>query len=469
MELSYSYTPSFNNHNNITLASPSRTADATLLSCDYCPFAPFQSYYDYYGFPNYADQFIQAAMSGQATAAVTPHGQFLFMSASLSSRAAAAVHGELVLTLWMEVQRQALQAHQYCLLRNDNSSTLSVQDGRHNWDMAVAFYTGSLEGRDGYRRGLLLHQLADDMCAAMKTCGLGSDETAHDGTGRSYVNTAILNIFRNGQRYFHDSDPLVTDSNNNDCHDMQSSVEELQQLLLVPLIQDVLVTTYKRSVATIDDKKEMDTYNARSVALAAAIVPLIHTNCDKDAASVLFDSLVSNDYNNNHKYDTMDNGRPDFGTVKYTLETQYSCLRVSCHHVGGYYNHETNQYMDGAEPCIDGLGHVGGIVPTASPSPKDPGESSVATPPLSVENNQTTTTAENNNQENDDNPDNMVKWVGLIGGVVGLSLVVYVVWDGVRRKQQGREMNPERFGNAPELLPRLNGDGHVDEEIVDFT
>ena len=63
----------------------------------------------------------------------------------------------------------------------------------------------------------------------------------------------------------------------------------------------------------------------------------------------------------------------------------------------------------------------------------------------------------------------MVKWVGLIGGVVGLSLVVYVVWDGVRRKQQGREMNPERFGNAPELLPRLNGDGHVDEEIVDFT
>merc|ERR1711907_829600 len=73
--------------------------------------------------------------------------------------------------------------------------TCNDDAGAHSWDMAVAFYTGMLEGDNGAGSGKFPYALADKRCGNFNTCGDMADST----TGGSWVNMNIFDNFRQGQ------------------------------------------------------------------------------------------------------------------------------------------------------------------------------------------------------------------------------------------------------------------------------
>merc|ERR1712003_493932 len=104
-------------------------------------------------------------------------------------------------------------------------------DPVHAWDEAVAFYTGSLEGPDGSGSGKLPYALADKRCGNFKTCG----DLADSATGGSKVNMEILDRLLIGQAKLAKGE----------CQSARKEADEIQTLMLIPLIQGSLRYAWK--------------------------------------------------------------------------------------------------------------------------------------------------------------------------------------------------------------------------------
>ena len=213
--------------------------------------------------------------------------------------------------------------------RNDNSVNA--------WDEAVAFYVGSLEattdGTTGNKdtNGKLLYTLANKQCANFRTCGEGNNEVS----GNSAINIYIMRAFEAGQG------DLMTGGGQ--CDAARRRKEEIEKLMVVPLIQGTLNAAYSRDYDLLTTGDGRDKADAEGAAFAASVLPLVHA-CNKNDAQIIYDNMRAGLYDS------------DFLAVKAAFEANYRCMGVSCKEVGGLWVEENGSktvYRDNASPCND--------------------------------------------------------------------------------------------------------------------
>lgn len=184
-------------------------------------------------------------------------------------------------------------------------------------DTAAAFYWGSLE--DGAEAGQLMYRLSNRECAHFKTCGTHTDSIK----GTSKTNIEIL----------HEFTAMQANVTARACPEARINKDHIQMRMKVPLIQGTLRYAYLRSKG-----KASDADIGSGSAFAASIVPFIAACNFKDAEII----------NNNMETTTR---RTDFPEIKSAFERHYSCLGLTCKDIGGYWDHSSNEFFKGAEPC----------------------------------------------------------------------------------------------------------------------
>ena len=232
--------------------------------------------------------------------------------------------GTVLLIVYQYVIAQMEKALDAC-----QSSKIPV----HAWDLAVAYYTGSLEGDDGQGVGKLLHTMADNHCQNFKTCG----ENANAVHGHAKLNTDIFREFMKGQA-------LLLDGK---CNEARPIKERIEELMAVSLIQGALRFAYIRSEMEGDN-----TDQAEGATLAAAVLPLIRY-CNTKYSDIIYNAMA------------VGSEKPDFSSVKSAFEGNYQCLGVTCADIGGLWDEGNQKYFDGAGPCSGSGGpsqKVGAIV-----------------------------------------------------------------------------------------------------------
>merc|ERR1719161_3121066 len=192
-------------------------------------------------------------------------------------------------------------------------------DPVHAWDEGVAFYAGSLEGTDGSGSGKMLHALADKRCKNFGTCTAAG--------GDSQVNEELFKLFTKGKVALQQGK----------CTDIAPLKKKIVELMSVPLVQGSLRYAYK--VAKLQGgSKEF----AEGAAFSAAILPRNH-NCDADAAKIISDNM---------NIDSAKKMEAGFAAVRAAFEKTYTCLGITCVHVGGLIMSGT-EYYEGFSPCVD--------------------------------------------------------------------------------------------------------------------
>lgn len=232
----------------------------------------------------------------------------------------------MCLNVWMYVIRQM----EYALDECRNEDLQGNQNSASAWDEAVAYYVGSLEDTDGSGDGVLLYDLADRQCINFRTCGEGSNSA----TGTSSINIKIMRAFKAGQN------DLLTGQ----CDAAKLRKEEIETLMVVPLIQGTLRYAYTRDYELVDSEAE----DAAGAAFAAAVLPLVYA-CNEDDAQVIYDNMRAGLYDS------------DFPNVKRAFEANYQCMGISCADVGGVWQ-ESGGYYANAGPCSPSGPNVGAIV-----------------------------------------------------------------------------------------------------------
>lgn len=233
------------------------------------------------------------------------------------------------MTVQNELSTAVVQCQDDCRDGNCNQESL------HSWDLAVAFYAGSLEGTQvlGSGNGRLLHKLADKRCVSFHTC--------NGYHGLSSVNDEMFQLFLAGQHG-------IRTGKCSAAHDIK---DRISSLLIVPLMQETLwhahITDFKPQEIVSKDE-DAQKISAGTATAAAAILPLIH-NCDPQAASTVYENLKTGHEAN-------------FAQVKSALEGTYDCLGITCEDVGGLYYATTGTYVPGAEPCGNAGDKIAGRV-----------------------------------------------------------------------------------------------------------
>jgi hypothetical protein len=279
---------------------------------------------------DYANQWVLAAFSGSSTS--FSNGNANFGLYDFEGKTEAIKKGSAYMNVWMYVIREMEDALDDC--QSDCTIENCNDDPVYAWDEAVAFYTGSLEGKDGSGSGVLLHQLADKRCENFKTCG----EFSNDITGTSHVNLEIFREFSIGLN------KLVQ----RECESAREQKERIEQLMAVPMIQGALRYAY----ITEMDKDAGEKAEAEGATFAAAVLPLVHS-CSPEAAATIYDNLKVGQ-----------GGSSNFQQVKSAFESVYECMGLQGEYVGGLYDTVTGQYMQGAAPAESSSGkpNVGLIV-----------------------------------------------------------------------------------------------------------
>ena len=170
-----------------------------------------------------------------------------------TAQTAEAIKGTLTnMIMYMAVLEKAFGAVSVCRRGGSNSTDTAV----FLFDQAVAFYVGSIEGKEkgGRDGGQLLYGVAKDQCDAFGVCE----------NGNALVNVAIIQSFTNA------SVLLTQDS----CDDAEKIIlEEITPAMLVPLIQGTL------NYAIINDGLSRGTQSGSlgaGFAFAQSILPLVN-------------------------------------------------------------------------------------------------------------------------------------------------------------------------------------------------
>ncbi len=315
--LNYTYDVLSNNDNGRTLQGFSLQAEERMYNCENCPYSTYEKFYKYYGAFDYADQWILAAFDGGAT--TFANGNADFGPYTAVGRAEAVKKGSVFMSVWMYVIREFEDALDDC--KTDCTIANCNDEPVHAWDEGVAFYTGSLEGRDGSGDGVMLHSLADKRCANFKTCG----DLANEDTGLSHVNIRLLAEFVDGKR------KLLAGQ----CAEARQNKNRIEQLMAIPLIQGAIRYAYITDLGNDPSEKP----ESEGATFAAAVLPLVSA-CNEEAADTIYKNMK-----------TGQKGSANFVTVKNAFESVYDCMNIRCEDVGGLYDVATGGYMKYAEPC----------------------------------------------------------------------------------------------------------------------
>ena len=159
----------------------------------------------------------------------------------------------------------------------------------HAWDEAVAFYAGSTVGGDHgtSETGELQFALADKRCKNFKTCTDGF-------SGGSRVNADILAHFITGKGKANSGNIA-----NGDCDALDSLMEKISALSLVPFVQGTMRYLYKTKDDGVRSAKEA----GELWAFATAILPFVD-EVDPDAADQLYKRAWKLDFETTSYEDT---------------------------------------------------------------------------------------------------------------------------------------------------------------------
>merc|ERR1719313_2457709 len=291
-----------------TLAGFSTAAEAKMTGQEF--YDPFKAYY---GMGDYAHQRVMAGLEKTGICSACDDKARIEIIKKTSA----------YMNVWMYVVREFEDAIQDC-----KSNCINCNDDPvHAWDEGVAFYTGSLEGVDGSGSGKMIHALADKRCKNFGTCMHVSGAGYSTVGGGSAVNMQLFKLFSLGR------DALLGGR----CDETKPIKKRIVELMSVPLVQGSLRYAYK--VAELQGgSKEF----AEGAAFSAAILPRVHA-CDAAAAKVISDNM---------NMEIAESARMSAGVaaVKKAFESTYTCLGITCAHVGGLILDGT-EYYEGAEPC----------------------------------------------------------------------------------------------------------------------
>jgi len=323
-DVDYTYDPLVNNVAKRTIQGFSTSAQKKMAECANCPYPMYDKFYQYYGQYDYANQIVLAAFGGSKTNFKNFNNDFGLYD--YDGKEQVIKKATAFIVIWMYVIRELEDAlddcQEACTIENCND------DPVHAWDEAAAFYVGSLEGTDGSGSGKLAYALADKRCGNFKTCGDMADETG----GTSKVNIDIMRNLNIGQAKLAKGE----------CESAREQSNEIQKLMLVPLIQGTLRYAYKTDFDPYSEKAE-----AEGVVFALGVVPAVYA-CDVEAANIIASNLQAGQQ-----------GTCDFPAVKKAFESTYDCLGIDGAMVGGLYDAATGMYFEGAEA-------VGGSASSAS-------------------------------------------------------------------------------------------------------
>jgi hypothetical protein len=322
----YEYDVREENFNGRYLKRLSSDADKAMRACPECGYYPdFKMFVDYYGNVDYAHRWINAAFFGEQTNFENGRGNADFGIMDKAARSEAIAKGSAYMSVLMFVIRGLEEAMAEC-----NEVCVSGACGDavvHSLDQAVAFYAGSLEGRDGSGDGVMLYNLADKRALNFKTAGENSDSLE----GTSYVNIQVVREFQRAQLFLLEGD----------CPSAEVTKTNIVNLMKVPLIQGVLRYAYVREFGNLGTEEISQKAEAEGASFAAAVLPWVHA-CERVDADII--------------YDTMRVGstpqKDSFNDVKEAFERNYKCLGISCADVGGLWT--PDGYAPGADPCGNG-------------------------------------------------------------------------------------------------------------------
>jgi len=255
------------------------------------------------------------------------------------------------MTLWMETVVHLDAAIESCP---------SVrQESIQRWDEAVALYLGSR----GTRGSILQYKLAAKQCQAFRTCAPDRTEvkvsTFAYEDGEEHINQEIATYFQVGRQ------ALL----GGDCDGAKSRKAKIVRSMTIPLIQATLLEAYK--VEQNGDDNYVMGPDASAIAYGLTILPLIN-DCSAEDANALSDAL--GDLHTPASFwavggastKTSSKKPLSFSNVKQILEKNYSCMKIKCSDVGGIWNFNSNQYMEGAEPCNGNASPSGNDDPSLS-------------------------------------------------------------------------------------------------------
>jgi len=315
-EAQYTYDPAINNVAKRTIQGFSTSAQKKMAECANCPYPMYDKFYKYYGQYDYGNQIVLAAFAGGKTNFKNFNNDFGIYEYDGKEQIIKKATAYII--IWMYVIRELEDAlddcQEACTIESCND------DPVHAWDEAAAFYTGSLEGTDGSGSGKLAYALADKRCGNFKTCGDMADDTG----GTSKVNIDILKNLNIGQAKL----------TKGECASAREQSEEIQKLMLIPLIQGTLRYAYKTNFEAYSEKAE-----AEGVVFALSVVPVVAA-CDAEAAQIIASNLPAGQQ-----------GTADFAAVKKAFESTYECMGIDGAMVGGLYDAATGSYFEGAEPA----------------------------------------------------------------------------------------------------------------------
>eukprot|EP00808_Paulinella_micropora_P021257 g71241.t1 len=264
----------------------------------------------------YADQLSNASLSGGKVGGL----DFAAASQAGDFRAEAAEKSPLFFNVWYYVVWQMHQAVLDC-----RDKTWVLGSDTLNWDEAVAFWTGSLEGRNRPRqdwKGKSLFSKAQKMCQRLETCTADGDN--EPDVGYAAANAKLFEIFEAGKARLAErvSGFLSEKETTRVCNDLEALKGMAVAQMTVPMLQGTLYY-----LSQVQHEPDSQKYRGELWAYASSILPLIN-KCDFNLANKLYTQA----WENSNMY--------TFADLKTELEQIYPCLGITCADVGG------------ADPCL---------------------------------------------------------------------------------------------------------------------
>merc|ERR1719181_2454459 len=250
--------------------------------------------------------------------------------------------------------RRADDCESNCIACND--------DPVHAWDEGVAFWTGSLEGEDGFSSGKQIYALAEKRCKDFKTCGKDSGMNSLKTEGATVDQDVTAKVNYDLFYHFANGEFLLAYGR---CDEVRPVVRKVVALMTVPLIQGTLKYVYKKFAPPMPTGAEdFADIQSEGATFAAAVLPMVAACSATDAATIEKHASL-------HSETWSATNRPDYASwneVKTAFEKNYACLGITCADIGGLYGDLAEGqpgadgrrlaevgYFEGAEPCSDSV------------------------------------------------------------------------------------------------------------------
>ena len=140
------------------------------------------------------------------------------------------------------------------------------------------------------------------------------------------------------------------------CGSVRPLVDQIVSLMTVPLVQGTLRYAWKvGQIGGVDNKASDQTAKnaAEGSIFAAAVLPLVHA-CDAAAAETVRDHMKFGAAVYDKTTGAFVSGtKPDTSAVKAALESTYTCLGITCAHVGSLLSSDGTTPEAGMGACAD--------------------------------------------------------------------------------------------------------------------